>query len=63
MSLANRSPRRRMLLASDRADRSRELAAILIEETAHRDALLEGLKRLVLQGVQGTTQDDPDTSA
>ena len=29
MSLAHRSTRRRMLLASDRADRSRELAAIL----------------------------------
>jgi hypothetical protein len=32
---------------------ARELAAVLIEEKAHRDALQEGLNQLVLQGATG----------
>jgi hypothetical protein len=32
------------------AESARELAAVLIEEKAHRDALQEGLNRMILQG-------------
>jgi rubrerythrin len=32
---------------------ARELAAVLTEETSHRDALQEGLNRLVIRGAQG----------
>jgi hypothetical protein len=35
------------------AESARELAAVLTEETAHRDALQEGLNRLVTRGAQG----------
>lgn len=37
------------------AESARELAAILIEEGAHRDALQEGLNRLVAQGATGAS--------
>jgi hypothetical protein len=37
------------------AESSRELAAILIEEKAHRDALQEGLNRMVIQGATGAS--------
>jgi hypothetical protein len=37
----------------DDPDSARELAAVLTEEKAHRDALQEGLNRLVRQGVTG----------
>ena len=35
------------------AESARELAAVLTEEKAHRDALQEGLNRLVILGAQG----------
>jgi len=35
------------------AESARELAAVLTEEKAHRDALQEGLNRLVTQGAMG----------
>jgi hypothetical protein len=35
------------------AESARVLSAVLTEESAHRDALQEGLNRLVLQGAQG----------
>ena len=35
------------------AESARELAAVLTEEKAHRDALQEGLNRIVTQGAQG----------
>jgi len=35
------------------ADSARELAAVLTEEKAHRDALQEGLNRMVTQGATG----------
>ena len=35
------------------AESSRELSAILTEEKAHRDALQEGLNRMVTQGATG----------
>ena len=37
------------------AESSRELCAILIEEKAHRDALQEGLNRMVIQGATGAS--------
>jgi hypothetical protein len=37
------------------AESSRELSAILIEEKAHRDALQEGLNRMVIQGATGAS--------
>jgi len=47
------------------AESARELSAVVIEETAHRDALLEGLSRLVIQGAMGdpsTPHDRPEGS-
>lgn len=41
------------------AESARELSAVIVEESAHRDALLEGLSRMVIQGA--TT--DPAASA
>jgi hypothetical protein len=35
------------------ADSARELAAVLAEESAHRDALQEGLNRMVTAGATG----------
>ena len=35
------------------AESARELSAVVVEETSHRDALLEGLSRLVIQGAVG----------
>ena len=37
------------------AESSRELSAILTEEKAHRDALQEGLNRMVTQGATGAS--------
>jgi len=40
------------------AESARELSAILTEEKAHRDALQQGLNRMVARGVTGEATDD-----
>ena len=40
------------------AESARELAAILTEEKSHRDALQEGLNRLITQGALGASTGD-----
>ena len=41
------------------AESARELAAVLTEEKAHRDALQEGLNRLVARGTISDSEEKP----